>query len=181
MKKINKKSTRNSPLNRKLRKFYELKQFANNVIKDDDVKKATMKYCDKEINKCWRYCRENKPGYEIFTWHNSQIFPMNCNFETAIYLISHFIGKTNRDINVVVDFEWHTSIKTQATMNCGVYRLSIDWLMNKEWAQNYLFKNPEVKVSFAEWTENSVDRGIGTIRFVINHEKNEQYGSWRFE
>lgn len=168
MKKINKESTANSPLNRKLRKFYELKQFANNVIKDYDVKKDTMKYCDKEINKCWRYCRENKSGYEIFTWDNAQIFLLHRDFETSMRLLSNFIGKKNRDINVIVSFSFIDTIKTQATIDSdGLYKFPSNWLIGNNQARELLFENPDVKVAYAEWRDDEYT--IGTVRLIINY------------
>lgn len=56
-----------SPLNRKIRKWYQIKQDANNMIKDKEIKKCVMKYCDKQINHCWRRSYVGLKGYEINT------------------------------------------------------------------------------------------------------------------
>lgn len=63
MKMLNKNFPK-SNLNIRLRKWYSFKQMANNMIKDDKLRKAVLKYCDQQINLCWRRSNSNMDGYE---------------------------------------------------------------------------------------------------------------------
>lgn len=65
MKKLN-KNFPNSPLNRKLRDLYYIKQLINNSNLTEKQKKEEMNAIDKIINECWRYSYLKKEGFEIF-------------------------------------------------------------------------------------------------------------------
>ncbi len=64
MKRLN-KNFRESLLNKKIRPWYQLKQEANNVIKDEDLRRAVMRYCDRQVNWCWRMSYAGRRGYAI--------------------------------------------------------------------------------------------------------------------
>lgn len=55
----------NSPLNKKIRFLYHVKQEINNSPIGDPAKYVMMWYCDCEINRCWRLSQRGVPGYEI--------------------------------------------------------------------------------------------------------------------
>ena len=55
----------NSPLNKKLRYWYDLKQKINNTSMDEWLKEAAMLHCEREINRCWRLHYAGGKGYEI--------------------------------------------------------------------------------------------------------------------
>lgn len=59
------KNFRASPLNKKVRWWYQLKQNANNTIKDEQIKSDVMKYCDRQINLCWYRSYHGAAGYEM--------------------------------------------------------------------------------------------------------------------
>ena len=56
----------NSPLNKKLRKIYDVKQAINNSKLDETFKRKLMKYCDNEIHMCWELAYRGIDGYEIY-------------------------------------------------------------------------------------------------------------------
>lgn len=58
------KNFRTTPLNQKIRKWYRLKQEANNMVKDEQLKSDIMRYCDRQINLCWRRSYNGMAGYE---------------------------------------------------------------------------------------------------------------------
>ena len=64
MKRLNKYYT-DSNLNQKLRYWYDLKQMINNSRMNSWIKRKAMRYCDQEINQCWRYAYRGARGYEI--------------------------------------------------------------------------------------------------------------------
>lgn len=55
----------NSPLNKKLRKIYNLKQEINNSKLEPKFKEKMMKACDNEIHACWELSLRGIKGYEI--------------------------------------------------------------------------------------------------------------------
>ena len=66
MKHLN-KNYKNSPLNKKIRYWYNLKQMINNSRMPDALKQEAMLHCDKEINRAWRLAYSGGKGYEIFS------------------------------------------------------------------------------------------------------------------
>ena len=64
MKYLNKNSP-NSPLNKKLREIYKMKQEINNSKLDKNFKDKMMKACDNEIHRCWELSHHGVNGYEI--------------------------------------------------------------------------------------------------------------------
>ena len=65
MKRLN-KNFPNSPLNKKLRKIYDMKQAINNSKLDKKFKEQMMRACDKEIHMCWELSYRGVKGYEIY-------------------------------------------------------------------------------------------------------------------
>ena len=55
---------KDSPLNKKIRYWYDLKKRINDSGLDAHTKYNVMNYCEKEINRCWRYHYEGYRGYE---------------------------------------------------------------------------------------------------------------------
>ena len=55
----------NSPLNKKLREIYKIKQEINNSKLENVFKDKMMKACDNEIHRCWELSHHGVNGYEI--------------------------------------------------------------------------------------------------------------------
>ena len=62
MRRLN-KVAKYSPLNLKLTLIYKFKQEINNSKMPEDLKRQSMNWCDKEINKFWRWSKEERRGY----------------------------------------------------------------------------------------------------------------------
>lgn len=62
MRKLN-RYQRRSQLNQKLTSMYRFKKEINNSNMPDDLKHEVMNWCDKEINKFWRWSKEGRRGY----------------------------------------------------------------------------------------------------------------------
>ena len=64
MKYLNKTSP-NCPLNKKLRRIYDMKKTINNSKLEKQFKQKLMKACDNEIHMCWERCFSSVEGYEV--------------------------------------------------------------------------------------------------------------------
>lgn len=62
--KILNRDYKDSPLNKKVRYFYDLKKKLNDSSMDSTTKFYAMNYCDREINRCWRNHYNGLRGYE---------------------------------------------------------------------------------------------------------------------
>ena len=62
--KILNRDYKESPLNKKVRYYYDLKKRINDSGMDPNIKYYAMNYCDKEINRCWRNHYNGFRGYE---------------------------------------------------------------------------------------------------------------------
>lgn len=56
----------NCPLNKKLRKIYDMKQAINNSKLEKKFKEQMMKACDNEIHMCWELSYRGIEGYEVY-------------------------------------------------------------------------------------------------------------------